>query len=370
MVRNLLCPLLAVGAALASPLANAAESERAPVTAEEKEAAVREQAPLWLAQFDVPSVGIAYIENGEIAFVRHFGLQTWGFPANEETLYNPASLTKPVTTEIVMRLVQAGRISLDMALADYHMEADVAGDPRARLLTPRLVMRHRTGFTNWRYQTDGVLRFSRDPDTETEYSGEGYEWMLASVEGAVGTDWNTLARTLVFDPIGMESSGYTLSDKWVGHLAVPYKAGEAVYNRIPRKPVASDDMRTTAREYALFMLDVWEGGAVSPELRQEQRAIQHYLTYKPACKGERKADFCPINEGWGMGWFVHDWGDRTIVEHSGGDIGEKAFAFYDPGQKRGAVILTNGANGHEVMNRLTGLLDGDPRLAEYMMSPF
>lgn len=370
MKRSLRAAMLTAAIALAVQPSHAAANAPAPPSAAEKEAAVREKAPLWLAQFDVPSVGIAYIENGEIAFVRHFGYQSWGFPANDQTLYNGASLTKPITAEVIMRLVQAGRISLDMTLADYHMEEDVADDPRARRLTPRLVMRHRTGFTNWRYQTEGVLRFSRDPDTETEYSGEGYEWMLASAQAAAGEDWNALARALVFEPVGMELTGYTMANKWIGHLAVPYKAGEAVHNSIHRKPVASDDLRTTAGEYARFMLDVWEGDSVSPALRAEQRSIRHYHSYKPACQGEQKADFCPVNEGWGLGWFVHDWGDRAIVEHSGGDHGEKTFAFYDPVSKRGAVILTNGANGDEVMNRLVGLLDGDKRLADFMMSPF
>ena len=340
------------------------------LTAQEKLAELDRQVPLMLATYDVPSVGIAYIENGEIAFVRHYGFQSWGFPANEETLYNVASLTKPITAEVVLRLIDAGEVSLDTRLADHHMEEDVEGDPRTALLTPEVVMRHRTGFLNWRYKTGGVLQFTHDPDTVTEYSGEGYEWMLQGVAAATGRDFEEAADSLVFEPIGMPLTGYTLSGKWAGHLASPYKAGEAVYNMIHRQPVASDDLRTTAREYARFMIDVWEGDAVSPELRRQQRTVKHYLTYKPACKGREKAAFCPVNEGWGMGWGVHEWSDRTIVEHSGGDIGEKSFAFYDPEAKRGAVILTNGANGHEILNRLSGLLDGDQRFADYMMSPY
>jgi len=160
-------------------------------------------APVLLAKYDVHSVGVAYIEDGEIAFVRHYGYQTWGFPANEQTLYNVTSLTKPVTAEIVMRLVEAGRLSLDAPLADYHVEKDVADDPRVAALTARVVMRHRTGFPNWRYETEGTLRFLRDPDTETGYSGEGYEWMMLAAEKAAGQDWEQLADTLLFEPAGM-----------------------------------------------------------------------------------------------------------------------------------------------------------------------
>lgn len=370
MSRHFGPALLASFSLLLAPLPASAAEAPAPATAIEKEAAVREKVPLWLAEFDVPSVGIAYIEDGRIAFVRHFGFQQWGYPANEETLYNVASLTKPVTAEIVMRHIEAGKASLDMKLADHHVEEDVAGDPRIAALTPRLVMNHRTGFTNWRYQTDDVLQFSRDPDTGTEYSGEGYEWMMKALEKATGEDWDTAARRLVFDPVGMKFTSYTRTKYFAYRTAMPYKAGEAVVDRIHEEPIASDDMRTTAREYATFMLDVWEGDAVSPELRRQQRTIKHYHTYKPACKTEEKADFCPANEGWGLGWFIYDWGDRTIIEHSGGDHGEVTFAYYDPAAKSGAVILTNGANGSKVIDRLVGILDGPGKWADYVMSPY
>ncbi|MBX7540238.1 serine hydrolase domain-containing protein [Qipengyuania sphaerica] len=356
-------------AALSIAVATPVGAQTAPASAPEKRIWLDEQAPLLLAKYDVPSVGVAYIENGEIAFVRQYGQQSWGFPANDETLYNVASLTKPVTAEVVLRLATKGDVSLDMPLADHHVEKDVADDPRIRMLTPDLVMRHRTGFTNWRYQTDGVLQFSRDPDTKTGYSGEGYEWMMKAVAAATGRDFEAMAQELVFDPADMPLSGYTVAPKWRGHLAVPYKAGEAVHNAIRQEPVASDDLRTTPREYARFMLSVFEGDDVSPELRQLQSTIVHSYQEHFRCDGSAEAaEFCPENEGWGLGWFVHDWGDRTIMQHSGGDHGEASLAIYDPVARRGVIALTNGAEGHRVMVRIVGSLFGDERVEEYFVS--
>lgn len=329
-----------------------------------------QQVPGWLADFDVPSVGIAYIEDGEIVFVRHYGLQTWGYPADEMTLYNVASLTKPVTAEVVLRLIDAGVLTLDTSLAEKYIDADVENDPRSREITPRIVLNHRTGFPNWRFETEGTLQFLHDPDAQTGYSGEGYEWMMKSVALFAGDDFEALAANWVFEPVGMERTSYTLTQDFVGHLAVPYKSGEAVYNVVRREPSASDDLRTTPREYARFMIDVFEGDAVSAELREEQRTIRDYTSDKPACRGEDRANFCPQNQGWGLGWFIYDYGDRAIYEHSGGDHGERSLAFYDPKVKRGAVILTNGANGDEIMYRVAGLLDGDARFAEFMLAPF
>ena len=340
-----------------------------PVTPAEKQTELDRTAPVLLARYDVPSVGVAYIENGEIAFVRHYGFQTWGYPANEETLYNVASLTKPITAEVVLRLIEEGHLTLATPLADHHTEDDVADDPRIRQLTPELVMRHRTGFPNWRYQTDGVLTFSHDPDTETQYSGEGYEWLLKAAQAAAGEDFETSARRLLFDPAQMKFTSYTRTKYFPYRTAAPYKAGEAVYDVIRTEPTASDDARTTAREYAQFVLDVFEGDRISETLRTRQSTIVHSSHEHPQCDGSDGAPaFCPQNEGWGLGWFIHDYGDRKILQHSGGDQGEASLAIYDPVAKRGVVALTNGAEGHRVMTRVVGQLFGDPRVEEYFVS--
>ncbi|WP_265563541.1 serine hydrolase domain-containing protein [Sphingomicrobium arenosum] len=352
-------------ALLAAP---APEAPSAAPAAHPKLAIVDEMAPRLLAQYDVPSVGIAYIEDGEIQFVTHHGEQEWGVDAHEETLYNVASLSKPVTAETVLRLATRGEVDLSMTLADHILEDDIKDDPRAQLITPRLVMRHRTGFPNWRFETDGVLKFIRDPDTDIGYSGEGYEWMYKAVEQATGRDFERTAKRLVFAENDMPLTSFTKTRDFRGRLAVPYKKGMSVRNAVHEdEMVASDDMRSTPREYARFMIDAMEGDDVSPELREEQRTIQHDFRAKSACKGEDRADFCAPASGWGLGWFIFDYGDRKIMEHTGGDFGEAALAYYDLVNRNGVVILTNGADGWEVIRRLAVALDDDKRWQEYLM---
>jgi CubicO group peptidase (beta-lactamase class C family) len=67
----------------------------------------------WLKKFDVPSVAVAYIENGKPVWTAVYGDQSPGVPATEKTLYNVASLTKPISAELILRLASAGKMSLD-----------------------------------------------------------------------------------------------------------------------------------------------------------------------------------------------------------------------------------------------------------------
>jgi CubicO group peptidase (beta-lactamase class C family) len=64
----------------------------------------------WLKESDVPSVAVAYIEDRKVAWTEVYGEQSPGVPATRETLYNLASLTKPVTAETVLRLASAGKL--------------------------------------------------------------------------------------------------------------------------------------------------------------------------------------------------------------------------------------------------------------------
>src|SRR5205085_5351409 len=115
------------------------------------------------------------------------GEQSPGVAASTETIYNIASLTKPVFAELVLRLVAAGKLSLDEPMYPYWVDPDIAADPRHKLLTLRLALSHRTGFANWRRETEGKLQFKFDPGTQYTYSGEGFQYASRYVQRKLGS---------------------------------------------------------------------------------------------------------------------------------------------------------------------------------------
>jgi CubicO group peptidase (beta-lactamase class C family) len=99
----------------------------------------------------VNTAGIGVIKNGRLAFSGYYGEQAPGIPASESTRFNIASITKVVTAETILKLVDEGRISLDEPMSTYWIDPDIAGDVRHKTLTPRIALNHTTGFPNWRY---------------------------------------------------------------------------------------------------------------------------------------------------------------------------------------------------------------------------
>ena len=82
------------------------------------------QLPRLLADNGVASVGIAQIEAGRIVFVGAYGSQGPGVPASRNTLYNLASLSKPISAEVILRLASAGRLDLDEPMERYWTDPD------------------------------------------------------------------------------------------------------------------------------------------------------------------------------------------------------------------------------------------------------
>ena len=148
-----------------------------------------------------------------------YGEAAPGVSASNTTLYNIASLSKPISAEVILRLASAGKLSLDEPMWRYWIDPDLAADPRAKLLTPRMALDHQTGFANWRRETGGRLALIRDPGTAFGYSGEGYQYVARFAEKKTGQPFEKLAQTLVFDPAGMTRTAYTDRPWMNGHMA-------------------------------------------------------------------------------------------------------------------------------------------------------
>lgn len=99
----------------------------------------------------INTAGVAVIKNRKVVWQNQYGLQSPGIPANPNTLFDVASLTKTVTAETILRLVAKGKLSLDESVAPYWIDPDLKDNPKVHQLTPRMLLTHMSGFMNWRF---------------------------------------------------------------------------------------------------------------------------------------------------------------------------------------------------------------------------
>ena len=169
--------------------------------------------PAWMTENKVPGVSIAVIENAKIAWRRALGVKdvASNVPVDADTMFEAASMSKPVFAYVVMKLCETGVMDLDTPLTRYTSERFLEGDRRLDLITARHVLSHTTGFQNWRSEKEPLaIHFA--PGEKYMYSGEGYNYLQTVVTRLLGQPFETYMKARLLGPLGMTSSGYAWTD--------------------------------------------------------------------------------------------------------------------------------------------------------------
>ena len=164
---------------------------------------------------DVPGLSIAFIRNGKVFWHRGFGVKNADTkePVTDDTVFEAASLSKPVFAYAVMKLVESGKLDLDAPLTKYLLVPDVEKDNRLNQITARRVLSHTTGFPNVR-PGGKPLQIYFTPGEKFSYSSEGINYLQMIIEHISGQALEEFMRKTVFEPLGMTSSSYIWQDKY------------------------------------------------------------------------------------------------------------------------------------------------------------
>ncbi|TSJ36408.1 beta-lactamase family protein [Mucilaginibacter corticis] len=300
--------------------------------------------PDLMKRYKVPVVAASVFENGKIKETKVFGRLANGSPANINTLFNVASLTKPVTALLTLKLIDAGKLDLDEPLYKYWIDPDLKPDERYKRLTARIILSHQTGFPNWRSQNpDKKLAFMFDPGTKYSYSGEGYEYLRHALESKFHRSLQQLADSVLFTPLSMKNTRYGWSDRLdSARFADPHDTkGERIKMVKITQTIAADWLVTTISDYTKFGLAVLTGTALSPETFAQMVSPQ--VEMKPGTV-----------ENMGLGWEVMTplENGEYLLMHTGADDGVKTLIILLPQSKRGIILFTNGNNGFELVKNI------------------
>ncbi len=294
-----------------------------------------------MQKHNVPALGIGTIENNQLKTVKVFGELRSGVPAPVNTIFQVASLTKPVVEMTTLRLVSKGLWSLDEPLYKYWIDPDVTNDPRNKRLTTRHVLSHQTGFVNWRWlHPSGKLTFDFEPGTKTLYSGEGLEYLRHALEVKFKMPLAAIVDKYLFKPDGMNDTHFFWDENVIeDRYAVAHnKKNEPYEIRKNKEASAADLLMTTVHDYTTFGINVLKKTALNNQIWQDMIHIQ---SKEPNAK-------------FGLGWEVFNnlKGKEFALLHSGSDPGVRTVIVLLPESKRGLVIFTNSDNGMALLKDL------------------
>ena len=120
----------------------------------------------------IPGLTVAVIEDGQVTRSELFGVANadTGEAITAHTLFEAASLSKPVFATAVLRMAERGEFDLDQPLLELLPNERIEHDPRAEQLTARLVLSHQTGLPNW---GPPQLRLPREGDDRGDRAQSG-----------------------------------------------------------------------------------------------------------------------------------------------------------------------------------------------------
>lgn len=262
----------------------------------------------------VPGLQLAIIRNGRVVDVQSHGLADAASAraVDDRTVFEAASLGKPVFAYGVLRLASAGRLDLDSPIGRTLPDLS----PALAALTPRHLLSHTAGLPNQGGGND--LRPEGLPGERFSYSGEGYRLLQRVVERVTGKPLNDYMQEEVFRPLGMTSSSYVWRDdyrdsKAFGHSHTGASAGRS---RISDARAPSS-LETTAADYARFMIASVRGTGLDPALARQ--FLSRQVGVEAGCVGclDRAAGPPEPGMSWGLGWGLSETPGRRFAWHLG-----------------------------------------------------
>lgn len=318
-----------------------------------------------MRHYRVPGISIAFVDRGKVAWRSTAGNRDATRPVTAQTVFQAASISKPLAATLALMLVQAHRLDLDAGVNTqlHGWELPAGGAWDANAVTLRGLLSHSAGINVHGFPgyaagvplpdelqiLDGKppansppIRLIQAPGKRYRYSGGGYQIAQRMIEDAGDGSFEHLAQQRLLAPLHMHYSAYSadLPPHFAGNVAEGHAYdGNAVpggWHRYPELAAAAlwstpDDLA----RYLLALMAAWHGHTSGPLTPR----IAHLM-------------MTPAIENMGLGLGVHGDGKRRLVDQAGSTVGFRTYLAAYPERSQGVVVMSNGDGGKDLIEEI------------------
>lgn len=323
-----------------------------------------------MREFSVPGLSVAVVRDFQIHWAKGYGtadVET-GAGVDPETMFQAASISKPVAAMAVLKAVQDGLFSLDDDINDIleSWTLDGSGFTENRPVTPRSLTSHTSGLGDGfgfpgydptdaiptpvqileghERSNVGPTFMEREPMSFYEYSGGGVTVMQQALSDARGRPFEEIMRDDVLRPLGMVHSSYEqpiAPERDVNAARAHGRAGESMGAKWHLYPeMAAAGLWTTPTDLARLVIEVQRSAVGESNRVLSEALVQEMLS--PVGVGPFAVGFtiAQMGEGWYFGHGGSNWGFRCVL------LAHKVKGY-------GLVIMTNASQGGPVMTEIS-----------------
>jgi CubicO group peptidase (beta-lactamase class C family) len=189
----------------------------------------------------IPGMAVAVVHGGKTVYAKGFGVRDvkTGSKVDADTVFQLASLSKPLTSTVVAHQVGVNAIGWDTTLVSKLPWFALSDPVVTRMVSVGDMLSHRSGLPDHagdmledlgydrRQVLDRLRQLPLDPfRISYAYTNFGFTAGAEAVAMSAGKPWETLADEVLFDPLGMTSASYRFADyaadpdRAVGHIHI------------------------------------------------------------------------------------------------------------------------------------------------------
>jgi CubicO group peptidase (beta-lactamase class C family)/pimeloyl-ACP methyl ester carboxylesterase len=334
------------------------------ITTEQVNEAIQEMQRLAekeIAQAAVPGLAIAVVFQNQVVYAAGFGVRDVNTrePVNADTVFQLASLSKPIGSTVVAGLIGEGKISWDTRISDLDPDFAMYDPWVTREVTIRDFYAHRSGLPDHAGDLLEDLGFTREeilrrlryqkPDTSFRshyaYTNFGITEAAVAATKAYHIAWEDASEQKLYRPLGMNSTSSRYADfvartnKALGHVQENGKWTQK-YKRDPDTESPAGGVSSSVNDLAKWMrLELADG-------QFDGKQIVDGKVLATARSPQMLKGFSPLNglpEFYGLGWDIkYDEEGRLRLSHSGAfALGAATTVQLIPSEHLGVVVLTN-----------------------------
>jgi CubicO group peptidase (beta-lactamase class C family) len=321
-----------------------------------------------MKKLEVVGLSVAVVKKGELVYQHSFGLKNieTNTPVNNTDIFRIASISKSFSATSIMQLIEAGKLSLDDDFSN--LVGFKVRNPKfpESVITLKMVMSHTSSVNDSEgYLSLDVINPAKNPNWAKCYNdyapGKGYQYcnlnynMVGTIiEKLSGERFDRYVKHHILDPLGLYG-GYCVDSLDSARFTTLYEYNSTT-KAFVAAPLAYAPRREEIKNYVMgYSTPIFSptGGMKISATDLAKYMVMH-MNYGKAngvkimSKKHSKLMQTKVSEEEGYGLAIGHFNDlipgKVITGHTGSAYGLYSAMFFDPKEKFGIVILSNGSN--------------------------
>lgn len=303
---------------------------------------------------NIPGMMVVIVKDDEVIFQRGFGYADIEreTPVTPDTLFAIGSSSKSMTATLIAMLIEEGLMDWDDLVRDHLPELEISDEEAAENATIRDLLSHRVGlgrndllWASGKADRETILKAVSNAQLRQPFrSGFQYNNVMYLAAGeaaarAAQSTWDDLIRERLFAPLGMTTANISIEEAAAyEHTARGYRwiEDEERFRLKPMRDITNcapaGAVNATAHDMVRWLRFQLGRGEIDGKRLLGEKLIEE--TWSPQVE-------LASGINYGLGWFVRQWQEYTLIEHAGNIDGFAAQVALIPEENIGFAIMMN-----------------------------